>query len=244
MKKSSVEVEHMERLQWVVLLSQMDLNALREGDRMNLKEELYEFIYGKGFLNVPGGGIQRTVTYQDDRFRVTRLSEKASFVKKISPQFVREVQAFIKRCLLSIANSQDNYPLSIEFPLEKGLLSVSANDSSQPFSISWTSGFKLAANVAFLIHLAGSGVTKDMIRTCPQCQGLFILKRKPRRDRNFYCSPRCSRNAATIAYRTRKKAELMDKERKRSKRRYLDKQRRKYGPNVKVAKRLHKARGD
>ena len=41
-------------------------------------------------------------------------------------------------------------------------------------------------------HLIGSGLRAEQIRVCPECQSLFLAKRKPQAGRSHYCSTKCS----------------------------------------------------
>jgi len=92
-----------------------------------------------------------------------------------------------------------------------------------------------------------SGYTMSGSPTTRECQRILLLSRRPRHNKKFHCSLRCSRNAATRSYRERlaraKGEETMEKERERSHRRYVAKQRRKLGPNVSVSRRLRKQKG-
>src|SRR5206468_3304382 len=62
---------------------------------------------------------------------------------------------------------------------------------------------------ALASHLLASGIVAGQIRSCPECGKVFLLKLKPQPKREFHCSIKCT-NRATF-------------------RRYVTKQRRKYG---------------
>ena len=83
-------------------------------------------------------------------------------------------------------------------------------------------------------HLVSSEIVRGQLRVCPQCQRLFLSSRRARSDKTLHCSLRCSRLAATHRYRARQKQELKQKERERSHRRYVAKQRRKLSAKTKV----------
>jgi hypothetical protein len=95
------------------------------------------------------------------------------------------------------------------------------------------------ADIAFLNTLVASGITPSQLKSCPECQSIFLLERKPRPDKQFHCSTRCAQLAATIRYRKKKEAELKEKERERSHNRYVAKQRRKH-PHAKIPRRPRK----
>ena len=79
----------------------------------------------------------------------------------------------------------------------------------------------------------------SQIQRC-NCGRLFLLKMKPRADRNFHCSNRCAVLAATRKYRREKAEELKAKTRDR----YEKKQKQKFGRGTKVRRlNVMKARG-
>ena len=63
-------------------------------------------------------------------------------------------------------------------------------------------------------------ITGEQFLTCAnsRCQRAFVPLRKPIKGKRAYCSSECGRSVAVLEYRRRKK----EKERKRSKRRYVE----------------------
>jgi hypothetical protein len=66
-------------------------------------------------------------------------------------------------------------------------------------------------------HLVGAGIPASWLRRCPQCGEIFLATRNPRPDRKLHCSKRCSANAATRAFRSRRKEKELKKKKRRVK---------------------------
>src|SRR5262245_22340730 len=100
----------------------------------------------------------------------------------------------------------------------------------------------LANRVAarFQLYLVAAGVDKSQIRPCPECKRIFLAKIKPQPEKIYYCTHRCAQIVASRAYRERNKSKLKLRERERKRRRYVEEQRRKHGPKVKVERRPRK----
>ena len=97
--------------------------------------------------------------------------------------------------------------------------------------------FAPLAVARLLLYLLAASIEKNQIRTCPECEKIFLVRRRPRPDKTYHCSNRCAQRYASKEYRKRNKDELGVEERERSHRRHVEKQRRKYGPKVKVERR-------
>lgn len=221
MKQSEIEAEHIKWLVWAILFSQADLDSLREGDWLNLKEDLYEFI------DVPAP-IQHLVLPP---------AKRDEFVNLISREQVSKIQERIKSDLFAYSYKPDGpsgSPIIRARAVEFNFVSFGAD---MPFH-QWTQALDVvvASRLALGFHLVGAKISQANIRICPECKSLFLIKRRPRKDRVFHCAIRCARLAATRRYRKKRKEELTLKEKQRSRRRYVERQQRKYGPKVKVGR--------
>jgi hypothetical protein len=259
---SAVQQGHIKTLEWAIRFCQANLSALREGDWINLKEDLYEFIeYGQHTAALlkaifpdqdnPGGEL------------------KSEFCKRTTEKEIAEVQGGLKRRLSGFAYSRGEQEVallrklrhldtaSVRFPFVKdflpvqrlritsGTIELQGFRPNEPFrqmiSFGPKPNLQIKVDLALFRHLVSSGILRGQLRTCPECGRIFLLRRKPRSDQTFQCSLRCSRNAATRRYRERLAMEhgqeVKAQERERSHRRYVAKQRRKYGPKVKVERR-------
>lgn len=239
MKQSPAQADNIKKLEWAIWLSQqVDLGSLSEGDWLNIKEGLHDFIYFTGVGRI-GPRPRITGSFSKEM----RLASRKNFRKKVKPHVVVEIQQFFRDILRSFAQTKGIYQQYI--PIRDAELLLTGFRSSQsPFvGMVFTDDVKAAASLTLGFHLVSAGITLDQIRTCPECQRIFLIKRKPRSDMTFHCSNQCARLAATWRYRERKEKKLKTKERERSRRRYVEKQKQKYGAKVKVARRPRRARG-
>lgn len=230
MKQSQIQAGYIKKLKWAFWLSQTNLDDLRQGDWINLREDYFEFVYGtkrpQHTNEQNPGGV------------------KFASIPVLAEEDFKAIQSGIKTQLLRLAKQQ-TFPLDYQVPFAGECIFIAlANGPSEPFAPAiWIVNDEIQALAALWWNLAQSRVTPEQIRVCSLegCQKLFLSIRRPRKDKKkFYCSTRCAKNAATQAYRDRHNEDLKTKERERSHRRYEKKQRTKY-PNAKVARRPRKA---
>ena len=253
---SAAQQEHIKSLEWAIRFCQANLSALRDGDWINLKEDLYEFIeYGQHTV----AKMKAIFPDQDNLGREL----KSEFCKRTTEKEIAEVQGGLKKRLSGFAYSRGEQEVALlrklrhldtacvpvqRLRITSGTIQLQGFKPNEPFSQSISFGPKphlqIKVDLALFRHLVSSGILRGQLRTCPECGRIFLLRRKPRSDQTFQCSLRCSRNAATRRYRERlakeQGQEVKAQERERSHRRYVAKQRRKYGPNVKVERRPRK----
>ena len=179
-----------ERLRWVVDFANQDLTGFREGDWLNLRDDLRQL------LNRPIAGIEVKVAFE---------------FQKESRERLGEIQNKLREFLRGVATN--NMTLSDKRPGRKGILLEAIPLSlSYGCSFSWQSflssyekesvvkeippaGIFASADdvydaVLFAVMLLLAGL-HDNLRTCPECDRIFFKIRKQR-----YCSKRCI-NAAT-----------------------------------------------
>lgn len=229
MKGSQFEAEHIKSLEWAVLFSRMNLNGLRAGDWLNLKEDLYRFI------------DQLFLAPDTPQHSFLPPGRRDEFVKLISQEQVSKIQERIKSDLFEYSYKPDGPTGSPVIDAKAVEFNFVSFGPDIPFN-QWMQALDVvvASRLALGFHLVGARITQANIRICPECRSLFLIKRRPRKDRAFHCSLRCSRNAATQRYREKKKGELRLTEKQRSRRRYVERQQRKYGPKVKVGRKPRK----
>lgn len=217
-KKSDVE-----QVAWAIRFAEMDLTHLREGDRVNLQEDLLEF------LN-PGAADLKAET-------------EGAYIPPPTMAQAKKVQSVLKDALRKLVLDLKSEREIAVFPgwtrLKGSFCFVS--HASEPF----TGSYQLDGDEALTLmnlaqNLIESGIRGDQIRRCPECERTFLVRRKPRRDVTLHCSLRCSRNAATRRYRQKNGENIKVNERERSHRRYAKKQQRKHGSRVKIARRPRK----
>jgi hypothetical protein len=232
------QARHITAVKWAISVAQLDVEHLRAGDWVNLQEDLYEFIHGDYRL-LPGAAVRQFIESNADKTKYWKKMIKESFCKKITRSIVQKIQARFYEVL-----SHLTYGASMswcEGGKDAGFIFYANSES--PFEWDVRSADPLrSAPIALGAHLVGSGVTMRQLRICPDCQTMFLLTRRPRKDRHFHCSTRCARNAATKHYRERLKERsnklVKSKERERSQKRYRDKVHQKW-PNARIQKKPH-----
>jgi predicted RNA-binding Zn ribbon-like protein len=207
---------YIKKLEWAISLSQQKLPDLREGDWLNLRDELYEFL--------------------------NTQEEKRSFFGKVTQESIAAIQRELKTKFDQCADMGAGWEKSglksgvsgINFGVTKAAVHLIATAPDLLFQQSIRcDDLKTEVLLELANILAVSGVAINQIRRCPNadCNRLFLLRMKPRTDRNFYCSPRCSGLAATRKYRREKAEELRAKDRGR----YEKKQKQKF-PGARVGR--------
>jgi hypothetical protein len=230
--------------------AQVDLNAMRDGDWLTLKDRLYDFftqeiewslsprrrpltndqIIGLGSL------IRSARPIDDDDYVVNADciepimalagEDSARWQETLKRLHGTYIQEGFRQFLTTAATEE--FSDFIEFNLKE--LTV-WDDSVIDFA-------PLAA-ARLQLYLVAGGVEKNQIRTCPECKKIFLNRRKPRADKKYHCSNRCAQQYASKEYRKRTKEELRSKERERSHRRYVSKRRKRF-PNAPIGRRPRK----
>jgi hypothetical protein len=252
---SAVQMGHIKYLEWAIWFCQETLSNLREGDWINLKEDLYKFIeYGQSEVAL------LKATFGKDAGE----GLKSEFCKATSEKEIAEVQGGLKRRLSGFAYTIGEQEVAIlrklrhlryldtasgpvqRLPITNGTITLLGLRPDEPFSQGISFGpmpnLQIKVELALFRHLVSSGILRGQLRNCPECGRIFLLHRKPRSDQTFQCSLRCSRNAASKRYRERlakeRGQEAKAQERERSHRRYVTKQQKKFpGRKLKIQRR-------
>jgi hypothetical protein len=206
----------------LIWFCQADLKGFRQGDWLNAHDSMYDFEnFGDPHAPLHRGGFDIAVTFKS-------LIAFQPMVLKVLRKLAIDPQK---------QNSDEQYG-----PLIDAMVTVGAFGTDEPFEEITDSAMDLTVGgyLALYRHLVSSGIVRGQLRVCPQCQRIFLAKRRPRSDVTLHCSLRCSRLAATHRYRTRQKEQLKVKERERSHDRYVRKKRAKY-PAVPVPRRPRKS---
>lgn len=244
MNRPEIQKEHIKMLEWAIWFAQEPLDKLTPGGRIDLDGALDFFLFRSSGRGKAGGvrllGSARLVRLRPPRQGIHRL-------KKPTKEEIAEVQKDLLVDLKSLAfdpKSAGDMGL-LTPPVDGAKIAVQQIAPECPFMYALDVGedLKAKARAALFEYLVGSGVLAGQLRICPNpdCKRIFVSRMKPRTDREFHCSQRCARLAATRRYRQKKSAELKPKERERSHQRYVEKQRRKLGRRVKVQRRPRKA---
>lgn len=218
-----------------VRFAQLDLDQLREGDWLNLKEELWEFFQDCPFLiKDPTGSKPMRWPSDSSSLKPAKDKEKNSNLKAIEEKTVKEIQKSLQhqlhRLTLPIAYEHvtlkiQSARISLSTKIDGGFETYAVDPSSHFNQFLYTKNPRQAGIIAMGQHLVLSGLTLDQIRHCPKCSRIFLIKRKPRKDRTYFCSLKCSRLAATHRYRAKMRDKVRENDRKRKRAKYLEKQR-------------------
>lgn len=230
------QVDHTKKLEWAVRLSQTDLKTLRERDWSSLTHGLVDFIAGSGGLTDLGPGW--TGLHGDER--------RQKLIGRVQETLRKRLEKLAGMGTINVMRTGQGFTgqkLSALAFLLNGRIQVEAFEGEPYRLLVKANTLELQVDSALASYLVSSGIMAGQIRKCPTCGRIFLYKRKPRPDVTFHCSIKCSRLEATRRYRQKKRDGLKAQERDRSHRRYVRKQQRKYGPNVRV-KRLPRIRND
>ena len=243
MKQSPIQGEHIKKLAWAIWFSQAELAVFREGDWMNAKQDLWEFIKGKE-PRPPEKQYAGTPHFGPD----TPFGEWFNW--HAGPKTMANVQEALRLHLNDLVfdgERPEDLPVCTYPPIKDVEIEVLGYGPDLPFKQSITKSADLVTQARGVLfdHLVSSGILRGQLRVCPTCRRIFLLGRRPRPDQHFHCSIRCSRLAATRRYREKQAKEggeeLKAKDRERSHQRYVKKQQKKYGRKVKVPRRPRKA---
>lgn len=212
MARSRTEAYHVAQLEKAAEIARRDLNHMSPGEFLKLREDLFDF------CSVSLGPVRQRMT---ESIPLEKLSEElirehlSQQRKTIPDDSVGEIVEFLKRMLTTIATKPVGFHQNIK--ITDGVLRLTIDDKTLPPRLSWDVPPKEAAEFAFAIHFASSGLAPDRIRICPleKCRNLFVLKAYAREDREHFCSPKCARAAATLRYRANLKIKARKKQRRK-----------------------------
>ncbi len=217
---------HIEKLRWATRLLGISQNSLRPGAWEDLKLDLVEFIGH----TAPTLSVIDALRKKQDSSPPSLGTVKKDLIEKIKNMDrggLRTLQDALRSFFQEFAGQSNFHVCSWN---EGGHVAFRADSPSLPFA--WAIYHLdpvVAANIALGLHIISAGIIPEQIRNCPICKALFLVTRIPRKDRNFYCSIKCSRLAATWRHRNKKTEEL--KKQLKSPR----KQQRRHGSKVKRA---------
>jgi hypothetical protein len=238
---------HITKVAWAIELAQKDLEQLTDGDWLNLKNELFDFLtaeiewsFGVNAKRLRNEDIvalgqliteARTDLNDVDRYDIDKMIvEEEDQLKAIA---LADQDRNGWNHLVTVENMR-----GIREHLREMLDWVQTEDYSSfidfefpPPQDDW---LPCTVGARFRLYLIAAGVDKSQIRSCPECKRVFLAKIKPQSEKVYYCTHRCAQIVASRAYRERNKNKLKPRERERKRRRYVEEQRRKHGPNVKV----------
>ena len=173
MRIAHENTKDIEILKNIVSLSQLKLDTLREGDLLNLKEDLHALVA---------------------RGRVDE--HKQEFLQQLTIEKIATIQENFINWLEALVKGEKSVSWKIDTPLKMAFAAYS-DKVNEPFDYQVVTPDPVhRTGVSFLFLLIRSGVTPERFRKCPECDSIFLLLRKPDK-RQFYCSQKCAARVAT-----------------------------------------------
>jgi hypothetical protein len=232
-----------ERLKFAVQFAQLDLDRLRPGDWMNLRDDLEQFIYGSHeqrtqALKELGEVVKRSLHDRDliHREMLRRFREcyhlESPHPHEYPEDAFRALQEDVRRLLRGLVGSREKRgaaitPISVAVDLT--IFVVPRMEGTPERRMQVPIGPTRDVFLWILSHLLDKG-PMDAIRQCPECDTIFCRVRKQQ-----YCSKRCVARASMRKWRQTETGKQY--ERARSQARYAAQTKRRTSPNVKVGRR-------
>jgi hypothetical protein len=205
------------RLQFAIRFAQMDLETLRPGDWLNLRDDLAVFLgYALGIYEREQKGELDTSDLQGT---LPQAFTEADF---------RSLQADVKQVLQSLVH--------------RGMVNLEPKEISAAYSLfnSPNGSFRVlrargTTHDMFLLRLFFllNQQPLDCIRRCPECSTIFYRIKKQQ-----YCSRACTNKANVRNWR--QSEEVKEKEREKARERYVAKRTTRTGKPLKVQRKPRK----
>jgi len=207
-----------ERLQFAIRFAQMDLEALRPGDWLNLRDDL------EVFLGCKRG--QRRPLAAKGEILATPLARPLP--SELSEDDFRALQGEVKAILQSLVHEGFLSALKTELHGHFALARFSTGD----FSVLTVHGATRDMCLLTLLYLLNQAPL-GRIRRCPECGTIFYRIQKQQ-----YCSRSCTNRANVRTWRQREEVKIHEQEKAHE--RYKDKRTAGRNSNVKVARKPRK----
>ena len=212
------------KIDWAIRFAGLNLEILRPGDRLNLKDELHEFF----------------VLSHQTRLAVSTHVPVAEVAK--DDPFWGEVQSLqnkVRGLLGGFVKTKTSWGVPIpEFELQKIKVgpysgppvanpdpAVDKRKAQLSFSGPWQDMFILLLNLCLWQE------NVESLSTCPECGKVFLRNR-----RQVYCGRACVNRATVRAWRKSPKGKKKEGDRKKEA--YRQQVRKRLGANVRVGKRI------
>jgi endogenous inhibitor of DNA gyrase (YacG/DUF329 family) len=225
-----------EKLAFVLRLAEMDLDALREGDRLNTLDDVVAFLAWPP-ASVAGGWLAKNLNLElvkelqgDARFVLKRLAVDLGLFDEKGEVVPHYIQAITRLSHSGLEVWTQGGRHRIIVPIKEGNLAL---DVTQPGSLQVqiinSVDIRTAFRVALAAVLAAVGVPALRICPAPDCGKLFVAEHGKRQ----FCSDRCKAREMMRRYRETHREE----EKERSHKHYARKKKKELGPNVKIERR-------
>jgi hypothetical protein len=220
-----------ERLQFAIRFVQMDLDRLRPGDWLNLRDDLEAFL-GRHLLD-------HLASQEDLAAPVAAIGDiigtpsEAPYPEQYGVDDFRVLQQETKRILSGMVDRREgvhNKSSAARISIDLDLLNLGYIPSLAGRNMLEVSGTTQNTFVTVLYLLLSREPT-DRILRCPECQTIFCRIRKQQ-----YCSRPCVHRAAVRKWRRTDAGQQY--ERQRSRTRYEARVKRTHGNRVKINRRV------
>ena len=216
-----------DRLQFAVRFAQRNLDQLRPGDWMNLRDDLELFLgnrLGVGYSPVDLGGIA-----------AAQIGEPKP--QNFSREDFQKLQGEARLILNGLLNLREGHRTALRTGIgtargPRGTridaqYRITINPSNDRYAMLWVEGSTSDVFLLILFHLL-SREPSDRIYRCPECKSIFYRVRRQK-----YCSRQCANRVSVRQWRASEKAE--EKEKTRSHKRYRDQ----FPPKRKAGRKPH-----
>jgi hypothetical protein len=218
-----------ERLQFVIRFAQMDLESLRAGDWLNLREDCMAFLG----IEVQGGMIG--IQLPRDSGGIIGLPLNSPFPTELSVEDFKGLQSDTRRILDEWVGPDKGEQGTYEGIVIQARHTVTRTrrDVGSPW-ISWLQVVGATRDIFCLVlfHLLRQE-SMDAVRRCSECRTIFY-----RVGKQQYCSRTCSNRANVRTWRQREEVKQAEAERAHT--RYVKKKQPELGTGTKVKRRPRK----
>ena len=213
------------QLRFLSDFSQMDLNSFRSGDWLNLHEDIVAFL---GLVQVGDAYKLRSQVNESDPPVAVVMPTDLVPGKRLSRATIRAMQEAARDVLKLVVTARQR-PDLFRGPRRTIQIRYDLVPLFKSRSLLFVSG-RAREVFVFMLHLVLSQQPSDKLKTCPQCDKIFLRVRRQR-----YCSRQCTNRANMRAFLARSQGR--DATRRYARERYARKQRERLGENVRVAPR-------
>lgn len=174
-----------DRLQFAIRFAQSDTASMREGDKLNVRDDLFLFAHGFPYQSEDDMDVNAGDVFLHRKDEIRKMPDQA--IEKVRLEFLGILHD------LSMPPGRSRFA-SIE-PLSKLRFYIAANDDKG--MIVFASSEDPREVILYrLIRLLESSVNTKRLMICPECRRIFLKVKRQR-----YCSARCASRAYMRKYR-------------------------------------------
>jgi hypothetical protein len=222
-----------DRLPFAIRFASMDLDGIRQGDWINLEEDIVDFV---GFRT---GRTREEARKQARRIGVSPWPWSGRFVLRRDKDTIRALQADVRGFLNAVMARHEDLDAKQRGQQPECEVTPDIPEIHLRLWLDWNQdqpedvGLLMDGTLRdMFLHVLSLLLSQDMahMRRCPECQTIFYRVRKQR-----YCTRTCTNRANMRAFRQTAKGKELESDLNHE--RYKARVRRKTGPNAQVLKR-------